>query len=181
MKNKFTIFLVLLLALTLGIQPTIAKKPLTTITFDEVPSQGFVTLYVNGVTFEYDTLGAVAAVDFGDICPGGQDGITYLQGKCLTGQTAGQLILTFDKPTTLIEFGFALATIEPVTDAVIVDLYSPGLGKLRETIIASATPLPLTAEGLFSYSGPAVNRVVINFAEGPGFASFSLDNLVFHG
>lgn len=182
MKNKFTIFLVLLLALTLGIQPTIAKKPLTTITFDGYTLwQPVNRLTRDGVTYKFTVHGNESdAAQFG-VVPSSST-LTQVQGHVLEGPSIGELTLEFDKPTTIIEFGVALYRRFPINNALTIDLYRPGHNELRETISVSTSPDPDFSEGYFSYHGPAVKKIVINFIEIPGiyYYYFNIDNLVFH-
>ncbi len=87
--------------------------------------------------------------------------------------------MTFDQPTTVVEFGVALNTFQSLPAGVTVDLHRPGRGLLRQTISLSTSPNPSFTEGLFSYTGPAVKTVVITVDSANAFR-FALDNLDFH-
>jgi hypothetical protein len=87
--------------------------------------------------------------------------------------------LTFEQPTTLVEFGVALSTFGTLPAGVTVDLHRPGRGLIRQTISLSTSSNPSFTESLFSYTGPAVKTVVITF-DSENASRFALDNLDFH-
>jgi hypothetical protein len=59
---------------------------------------------------------------------------------------------------------------------VIVNLYRPGAGLLRQELFLTATNDPGFVGGHFDYDGPAVKSVTIQFASGP-YSRLALDNL----
>ncbi|MAU12130.1 MAG: hypothetical protein CL607_20075 [Anaerolineaceae bacterium] len=177
MKTKFSFLLVLLLMLVVGIQPAVAKKPLTTITFDELPEHVIMgSEYIKGATIEY--LGVTGFAIFGD---GSAPGLDYIQDKCLWGYPKGEMMITFDKPTSVLEFGVAIATNDMLAHTVIIDLYKPGNGSLRDSVTLSTAPKYAASETLFTYHGAAIERVVIRFTESEWDYGFMIDNIVFHG
>ncbi|HEY2019453.1 MAG TPA: hypothetical protein VGH38_38360 [Bryobacteraceae bacterium] len=94
----------------------------------------------------------------------------------IEGTAAGVLHLTFDQPTTDVSFGVALSTpVSPQTNSVIVNLYRPGAGLLRQELFLTTTSDPLFVGGRFVYSGPIVKSVTIQFS-GP-YTRFVLDDL----
>ncbi|MAU12128.1 MAG: hypothetical protein CL607_20065 [Anaerolineaceae bacterium] len=172
MKIKFSFLLVLLLALSLGVQPAVAKKPLTTVTFDE-PVVG--VSFDNGSIYEPWCSGPL------NLCG------PHVDGNALA--STGTLTLTFDKPTTVIEFGVAVeldyvvwSDYQPWDDVFIVEVYGPGQSGLRETIVFGVTPVSeFMMNGYFTYSGPAIKSIVIRLGEPYQPSGWYLDNLVFHG
>ncbi|MAU12129.1 MAG: hypothetical protein CL607_20070 [Anaerolineaceae bacterium] len=174
MKTKFSFLLVLLLMLVVGIQPAVAKKPLTTITFDEVTKINRDTWVADGITFEY------AEGSLFTVCTGIEGG-TYTEGAVLCGESDGILTVTFDKPTTVVEFGVALTEDYPLSDAIIVDLYGPGNSGLRETIYVPTVPaVSYWSEGHLVYQGPAVDKIVFHIDPDLWFTGWWIDNVVFH-
>ena len=172
-KRYFVVSLLLtvvLVIMTAG--PVLAKKPLTTLTFDDPPPmQPANGLNVNGVTFGFQS---------GDAWYHGVGPVTtYIQTPNLEGDAAGTLTLTFDQPTTVVEFGVALWTSATLPAGATVNLYRPGKGWLRQTIALATSADPMFTEGRFIYSGPAVKTVVITF-DSQNAPRFMLDNLVFH-
>lgn len=156
--------------------PALAEKPLTTLTFDELPSQPVDGLSVNGVTFDFD-LGADAR--YGSSGPGS---ILYVQDPSLEGNSYGALTLTFDQPTTVLEFGIARScfgcTLAP---GVAVELFKPGGHDRSDRIITMTTsPHGSFSQALFSYSGPAIQKAVVRFPSPEQAFRFALDNLRFH-
>ena len=164
-------------ALVLAAGPVLAAKPLTVLTFDEIPFQPVDGLNHNGVSFGFQ-IGGVLSTD-AYYHSGGPGQTTYVQDPSLEGNAAGTLTLTFDQPTTVIEFGVVLSTFMPLPAGVTVDLYRPGKGMLRETVPLATSPMPFWTEGLFSYTGPAVKTVVVTF-DSVNAGRFALDNLTFH-
>lgn len=182
MKTKFSFLLVLLLTLVIGAQPAVAKKPLTTIAFDGAPEGGFSHLDLDGVTFDYPNWGTYgAAINYEE--PDWAltiDGLKYIDGWYLGAEVVPEnLVITFDKPTTVVEFGFAIPMSSP-TDSVLIDLYQPGHNKLRESVVFTMSPsTEIWREEQFIYRGPAINKVVISFPNLPLRYDFRLDNLTF--
>lgn len=172
MKTKFSFLLVLLLALVIGIQPAIAKKPLTTLTFDEP---------VVGVSFDNGTIVEPWCSGPLNLCG------PYVDGHALGGD--GTLTMTFDRPTTVIEFGIAVELdyvawwdYQPWNDVFIIDLYGPGQSGLRETIVLGASPASdFIMDGYFNYRGSAIETVVFHIAPHYQPTTWYIDNLVFHG
>jgi len=179
MKKRIFVASLLIVAVLIGMTggPVFAKKPLTILTFDEIPYQSVDGLNFNGVTFGFQ-IGGVPSLD-AYYHEGGPGQITYVQDPSLQGNTAGTLTLTFDQPTTVVEFGVALNTDASLPAGATVDLHRPGAGLLRQSIALATSPNPTFTEGLFSYSGPAVKTVVITF-DSASAGHFALDNLKFH-
>ncbi|MAU12131.1 MAG: hypothetical protein CL607_20080 [Anaerolineaceae bacterium] len=183
MKDRFSIILVLLFALTLGLQPATAKKPLTTITFEDIPDYQVVdTLQVSGATIYSPLWGAYGAIvaDINDHNLG-SDGLLYANDKAIWGEAVPWgVTITFDSPTTVVKFGFAISRYWP-DEPIFVDLYGPGQSGLRETrVLSLAEPIYNWRNTQFSYHGPAVEQVVIRFSDALLRADFVIDNLVFH-
>jgi hypothetical protein len=179
MKKSVFMVSLLIAIMLIGViaGPVFAEKPLTTLTFDEIPFQPVDGLSFNGVHFGFQIGGASSTdANYNSAGPGQ---ITYVNDPSLEGDAAGTLTLTFDQPTTVVEFGVALSTLQSLPAGVTVDLHRPGRGLLRQTISLSTSPNPSFTEGLFSYTGPAVKTVVITF-DSASASRFALDNLDFH-
>ena len=177
-KRYFEVSLLLAVVLVvMAAGPVLANKPLTTLTFDELPFQPVDGLYFNGVTFGFQ-INDVNSDDAWYHLDGPDT--TYVQAPSLEGDAEGTLTLTFDQPTTVVEFGVALSTGVTLQAGATVDLYRPGKGWLRQNITLATSPNPAFSEGLFSYSGPAVKTVVITFDWQSDDTRFMLDNLKFH-
>lgn len=177
-KTKFAVSLLISIVLAGVMAGTaLAIKPLTTLVFDEVPFQPVDGLSVSGVDFKFQ-VGGVSSTD-ADYNSFGPPPIAYVQCPCMEGDAAGTLTLTFDKPTTEVEFGVALNTNASLPAGATVDLHRPGVGLLRQTVSLATAPGTSFTEGLFSYSGPAVKTVVITF-DSANAGRFALDNLTYH-
>ncbi|MCA9963413.1 MAG: hypothetical protein KC423_04190 [Anaerolineales bacterium] len=171
-------FLIGVVVMSMVVGTAFAKKPLTTLLFDEVPFQPIDGLKVNGVDFQFQVNGTPSN-DARYNTAGLPPLFEYVQCPCLEGNSRGVLTMTFDKPTTEIEFGVALNTVFPLPEGVTVELYRPGAGMLRQTVSLETSNEIFFTEGMFSYSGPAVKTMVITF-DWFHAARFILDNLTYH-
>lgn len=178
--KRFALLLVLLVLLPFAFAtPALAAKPVTTLTFDELPFQPVDGLSFSGVTFGFQ-IGGVPSTDanYGAFGPGST---TFVQDPSLEGNSAGVLTLTFDQPTTVLEFGLARSCICTLTPGVSVELFKPGApGRPRQVITLTTSPVVSFSEALFSYSGPAIQTAVITFPSSGLAIRFALDNLKFH-
>ena len=168
--------LVCILVVQVGLVTAAHASPIT-LTFDEVstPVPGGVSAM--GVTFSLE----VGMVPSGDLTYGhaGLGDLTYVMGKILEGDANGILTIDFSQPTTIIEFGLALNTVTtPDFPAADVELFDGALVSLGVTPLLTSSLLLFT-EGLFSYSGVAVERMVIDFDDAiPALPPrFAFDNL----
>ena len=158
--------------------PASAGPPLTTLTFTEVPGQPVHGLTVDGVTFGFQ-IGGVPSADarYNSFGPGSA---SHVQDPSLEGNSSGILALTFDRPTTVLEFGIARSCFCTLTPGVSVELLRPGADRTSSVIGATMSPIGIFAEARFAYNGPAIQTAVITFPS-PGLAfRFALDNLTFH-
>ena len=178
--RRFVPLLSLLMLVPFGFSvPALAAQPVTTLTFTELPAQPVNGVSVSGVTFGFE-IGGVSSADaiYGGFGPGS---ITFVQDPSLEGNAGGVLTLTFDRPTTVLEFGIARSCICTLTPGVSVELFKPGAaGGSRGIITQTTNPLVSFSEGLFSYSGPAIQTAVITFPSAGIAPRFALDNLTFH-
>ncbi len=150
-----------------------AAEAAVTLTFDELPYQTVDGLSYEGITFGFSIDGNPSAdAHYNAIGPGV---LTYVQDSSLEGNARGVLTLDFASPTNLLEFGLALDTRRPVTDAYTVELFDKTMTSLG-TITDSTDPLILWSEGMFSYTGAAISRAVISFNDQYA-RRFALDNL----
>ncbi|MHC4325712.1 MAG: hypothetical protein ACYSUX_15700 [Planctomycetota bacterium] len=170
MKKLITICILLVL-MSAG-----AANAAVTLTFDELPTQQVDGLSYNGVTFGFkvDLVPSTDAV-YNGIGPGN---LTYLQDASLEGTAAGVLMIDFDTPTDILEFGVALNSYNPFTNGYVVrlyDAYNTPLGNLP----GATSPLVLWSEGQFTYSGTRISRVFIGFND-QAAGRFAIDNLTFN-
>jgi len=159
--------------------PALAAKPVTTLTFDELPFQPVDGLSTSGITFGFQ-IGGVPSSDanYGAFGPGS---ITFVQDPSLEGNSDGVLTLTFDQPTTALEFGLARSCTCTLTPGVSVELFKPGAAdRSRSVVTLTTSPVVSFSEVLFSYSGPAIQTAVITFPSSGLAPRFALDNLKFH-
>lgn len=150
-----------------------ADAAITTLTFDELPTQPVNGLTFQGVTFGF-TVGGNPSTDavYSGIGPGS---IAYVQDTSLEGNAGGVLTLNFTQPTDLLQFGVALNSFSPVTAAYSVQLFDASLSALG-TFTGNTYPVVLWSEDLFSYSGTPIGRAVIAF-NGQPWGRFAVDNL----
>jgi hypothetical protein len=178
--RRFVLLLSLLVLLPFAFSaPAQAAKPVTTLTFDELSFQPVDGLSFSGVTFGFQ-IGGVPSADanYGGFGPGS---ITFVQDPSLEGSSDGVLTLTFDQPTTVLEFGIARSCICTLTPGVSVELFKPGAaGRSRGVMTMTTSPVVSFSEALFSYSGPAIGTAVITFPSSGLASRFALDNLKFH-
>jgi len=170
MKKLITICILLVLMSTGA-----ANAALTTLTFDELPTQSVDGLSYNGVTFGFDVGGNPSAdATYNAIGPGT---LTYLQDPTLEGTTAGILSLDFATPTNLLQFGVALNSYNVETGGYVVNLYDPSYA-LISVLSGNTSPLIVWSEDLFTYSGALISRATIGFNyNNQTNGRFALDNL----
>lgn len=177
--RRFVLLLSLLVLLPFAFSaPALAAKPVTTLTFTELPVQPVDGVSVSGVTFGFE-IGGVSSADanYGGFGPGS---ITFVQDPSLEGNSGGVLTLTFDRPTTVLEFGIARSCICTLTPGVSVELFKPGAADRSRGVMSMTTrPVAIFSEAHFSYSGPAIQTAVITFPSPEVAPRFALDNLTF--
>jgi hypothetical protein len=89
--------------------------------------------------------------------------------------TQGNVTMTFDVPTTVVEFDLGTLTTVQNDHAAVVTLVSPS-GKIVQVTELSISPLAMFSEGHFSYSGRAVKQVVVEI---PHALNWVMDNIEF--
>lgn len=134
-------------------------------------------LELDGVTYSF-TIGGASSAD----CQAGTTvgpGVTNnIQPPNIEGSATGVLGLTFKVPTSTFGFGVAQSTSSsPQSQSVIVDLFSPGAGTIRDELFLTTTSDPNAVGGRFDYNGPAVKSVTIRFSG--TFARFVLDGVTY--
>jgi hypothetical protein len=159
--------------------PALGAKPLTTLTMDELPLQPVDGLSFNGVTFGFQIGGAPSTdAHYHAFGPGTT---TFVQDPSLEGNPNGTLTLSFDQPTTVLEFGIARSCFCTLTPGISVELFKPGAAnRSRGVMTMTTSPVVSFSEAHFSYSGPAVKTAVITFPSAGIALRFALDNLTFH-
>jgi hypothetical protein len=156
-------------------EPVIPRNPFVqTFNTSLAPCNG---LELDGVTYAF----TVAAVPSPDCAAGTATGpgvTNNIQAPNLEGNAAGVLSLTFATPTSIFGFGVAQSTLtSPQPQSVLVDLFSPGVGTLRDELTLTTTGDPVVVGGRFDYNGPAVTSATIRFS-GP-FLRFVLDGMTY--
>jgi len=149
----------------------------TLLTFDELPFQSVNGLTFSDVSFGFTIDGSESPEAFYNSF--GPGSLTYVSDPSLTGDASGELTLEFQAPVTEFEFGIAVNSAAPLTDAVKVDLLS------IESTTSSTSFVDLMqnagnlsfSESRFSYVGEPIDRAVISFPSLTG--SFAFDNLTF--
>jgi hypothetical protein len=165
----------LLAAAVIAVYPSnsVAEKNIVTETY-AIPTTPCEGLFLNGVTYSF-TIAGVPSLD----CSAGTfvgPGVTNnIQAPNIEGSAAGVLHLAFDVPTTEFGFGVAQNTFGS-PQSVVIDLYRPGVGLLREEIALTTTNDPGFVGGRYDYAGPAVKTVTIRFSAGP-YTRFAVDNV----
>ena len=152
-----------------------AARPTFTQEFniETVPCQG---LAVDGARYSYSDDGAQSP-----FCEAGAAGPTtnnILPPALLFG-AGGVLQIRFDVPTTSFGFGVAQLSDQPLLQSVIVDLFSPGGGKLRKQQRLDNFPDPEFAGGRFEYRGPAISAVTIRIANETSGRPVAIDNVTY--
>lgn len=163
--------LMVLLAFASGAQ---AAKPVFTETYDITPTscEG---LTLDGVAYSFTVAGSPSLdCTAGTLVgPGNSNQITPPN---IEGTAAGVVHVTFSVPTTRFSFGVAEETTTPQNNSVVVNLYRPGTaGLLREEVAMSTTRDPNWVGGRYTYDGPAIKTVTIQF--NGKFNRFALDNM----
>lgn len=150
-----------------------AAKPVFVETYD-IPKVECDGLTLDGVTYSFTVAGSPSSdCNAGTLTgPGVSNNVSPPN---IEGAAAGVLHLTFDKPTTRFSFGVAEETHTPQTDSVIVNLNRPGVGLLRQDVTMDTTKDPGWVGGRYSYDGPAVKTVTIQFKG--VFNRFAVDNV----
>ena len=156
---------------------SLADKNTFTETYDQVSVQECEGLALNGVAYSF-TIGGTPSQDCTAGTMTGPVNTNDIHAPNIEGNAGGVLHLRFDVPTTVFGFGVALSTrTSPQPDSVIVDLYRPGAGLLRQELPLTTTDDPNYVGARFDYNGPAVRTATIQFASGRPFSRFALDNL----
>jgi hypothetical protein len=155
---------------------TFAGQPAFTETYDITPTtcEG---LKINGVAYSFSVVGT-PNLD----CAAGTSAGPGISGNInspnIEGTSGGVLHLTFDVPTTKFSFGVAESIIlSPQDNSVVVDMYRPGAGLLRQEVALTTTSDPYFVGGRFDYNGPAVKSATIRFSD--TFTRFAIDNVTY--
>ena len=146
--------------------------------FTELPFQVEASFNVNGVNFHY--LGNTNELNaFYNYDPIGEPTTNgYVQGSSLVAHPDGLLTLTFDTPTPLLNFGFALSADIFLNPGVAVFLYDTSDTLIN--ILEAGTIPDIWTEGQFNYVGTPVARAEILFNDMSGsIETFALDNLYY--
>jgi hypothetical protein len=144
--------------------PSTAKAEI--LTFDELASPTPVNgLTVKGVTFGFkingvDSPDAIYNSSFPPQIP--PNVFANIKQPFLEGNGKGILSLDFAAPISALQFNVGLESFAPIASGLTVELFDAGLKSLGITSV-NTTPLAALSEGLFSYSGAAVKKAVLDF------------------
>jgi hypothetical protein len=157
-------------------EPVLPSEPFVqTYNIPAVPCDG---LQLDGVTYSF-TIGGVPDPNCVAGTSAGPGVTNNIQAPNIEGDARGVLTLTFGVPTSTFGFGVAQSTAtSPQPQSVVVDLFSPGVGTLRQELELTTTSDPTFVGGRFDYHGPAIQSATISFS-GP-FARFVLDGVTYH-
>lgn len=149
-------------------------KPLFIQTYD-ITNSACDGLQLDGVTYAF-TVGGVPNADCRAGTTAGPGVTNNIQAPNIEGTSAGVLTLTFDVPTANFGFGVAQSTaLSP--QSVMVDLFRPGNGTLRQELVLTATRDPNFVGGRFDYDGASVRIVTIRL-NNPA-PRFAVDNVTY--
>jgi hypothetical protein len=156
----------------------IGSASAATLTFDELPHQSVNGLSFGGVTFGFVVEGAPSVDAYYNAGPGLN--LTFVQGPSLEGSSFGVLTLHFLVPASMLRFGLARSTFDPLTPGFTVDAFTRSA--LIRSFSVNTAPLISFSEGLFHYSDPSrlISRAVIRFDDPSAADRFALDNLTFN-
>lgn len=165
--------------------PAIAGTPTVLITMDDMAAQPIHGLmHPEGLTFGF-TVNGVADND-ATYASGGPGSTAFIQDPSIEGTTAGVVSLTFDQPSTLLEFGLAVNEMGvSVPNGLSVELFTPlgvSLGEgLFDLVPTTGDISDAFAEARFTYSGPAIQSATIGFpVPMDEVERFAFDNLRFN-
>jgi hypothetical protein len=155
--------------------PASAATVTKTLTFDELSPTQANGLHTSGVKFGF-TVGGSNSKDatYGGSGPGTTK---FISDPCLEGNATGQLTLTFDKPTKLLQFGLALSTGGSLSPGFTVNLFDRSGASLGSfPVDTQVYGRHLFTEARFTKKGLAIKKAVITF-DGADAPRFALDNL----
>jgi hypothetical protein len=157
--------------------PASAATVTKTLTFTELSPTPANGLHTSGVQFGF-TVGGVSSTDatYGGSGPGTTK---YVTDPVLEGNASGQLTLSFDKPTKLLQFGLALATGGSLTPGFTVNLFDRSGASLGSFPVNTQVYSHfIFTEARFTKKGLAIKKAVITF-DGADAPRFALDNLTY--
>jgi len=153
-----------------------AEKPVFTQTFDfdSMPCDG---LEIDGVSYSSDT-----GDDPFDVCGAGVETPTTNNIDSPGIQSGGNLVLDLEFETSTTVFGFGIAQLDTTTNvqSVVIELYRPGKGMLREVVLLDTMIDPEFSGARYDYTGPAVKFVTIKTAENYSFLRLAIDNITYN-
>ena len=162
-----------LATIAIVVNPVMADMNVVTQTFN-IPPAPCEGLDLAGVLYSFTIAGAPSLA-----CTAGTfvgPGVTNnIQAPNIEGSAAGVLHLTFEVPTTKFGFGVAQSTLAS-PQSVVIDLFRPGAGLLRQEVPLVTTNDPGFVGARFDYDGPAVRTATISFPVGP-YTRFAVDNV----
>jgi hypothetical protein len=146
------------------------------LTMDDLPNQPVHGLaHESGVEFAF-TIDGQPSND-AEYAAGGPQTTTFIEDPSIEGNSAGILFVGFSEPVPFVQFGVARSVNTRSTHAVIelfdADNVSTGVTNLN------LIPMPMFAEGRFTYNGPPISRFTLGFSPQPGVVRFAFDNLRF--
>ncbi len=146
--------------------------------FDEIPRQSIDGVSVGGVNFNFEINGVSS--NGANYNSGGPGASAYWSCPCIEGPSEGTLIISFDSPTKLVEFGMARSTFSVLTPGFTVLLKDDSGATIDEIDVNNSPvePSPFTG-ALFSYlsTGESIKSLEVTFST-PS-TRFAFDNLVY--
>jgi hypothetical protein len=95
----------------------------------------------------------------------------------IEGNAQGVLTINFASPTPLVQFGVSLLTSADLSPGFSVELLNSGTLVQSTSVNTAPVGSDTFTEGVFAYSGAAVNQAVVTFNSSGG--RFGFDNLVY--
>jgi hypothetical protein len=176
--------LLLLCVVLLGIG---SSSPAATLRFDELGTDALID--VNGLHIQNVQFGFSPEQAFFNQIVGTEGTAVLSIDPVLTGPANGALTITFDSPTTLLRFDIFLQSIFAIDDSD----QGPNGGPAYTVLLSNGMRLAggttpqengVYSEGVFVYSGDAIDGAVITFFNGVDVSgspvlAFGLDNLTY--
>ncbi len=149
-----------------------------TITFDELPNQTSSSFTVEGATLSFAVNGTPSStLQFN---ASGPTGTTFLNGAVLIGNTNGVLTIDFANPVSNVSFGVARNVATALPNGLSVEVFDANLNSISRTNLALTPLTSINPEAQFSYNGPSVSRLQLDFttvSSAIGGNLFAIDNL----
>lgn len=145
-----------------------------TLTMDELPFQPIDGLSYAGVTFHF-TVNGLPSID-AHYNSGGPGQITYVQDPSIEGDASGVLQVDFAEPTPYVAFGVAISNLNSLSPGFSASVYDETMTLVGQFDV-DTFPLISFSEGMFTYNGSLVSKIVVTFNHSVPSQRFAFDNL----